>query len=115
MKKKETQRGITLIALVITVIVMLILVLVTLDIATEGGLINRAQEAKEGTIKATERETLLAAIVGSYDEKTGEIEFSKLKEELGTDWDVDEGDSNGICTCIGPEGTEYKVTKKGKI
>ena len=40
------QKGITLVALVITIIVMLILVGVTVSIALNGGLITKAQNAK---------------------------------------------------------------------
>ena len=45
-KKISRQNGITLIALVITIIVMLILVGVTITIALNGGLIGHAQDAK---------------------------------------------------------------------
>ncbi len=52
----KEKRGITLIALVITIIVMLILVAVTINLAIQGGLFNYAKTAKEKTEKATEEE-----------------------------------------------------------
>ncbi len=43
------EKGITLIALIITIIVMLILVAVTVNVALNGGLLNQAQKAKYQT------------------------------------------------------------------
>jgi len=40
------QKGITLVALVITIIVMLILVAVTVTVALNGGLVSKAKQAK---------------------------------------------------------------------
>ena len=45
----KDQKGITLIALVITIIVMLILVAVTIVFAINGGLFSKANSASEGT------------------------------------------------------------------
>ena len=46
----KNNNGITLIALIITIIVMLILVAVTVNVAIQGGLIEKAQIAKTKTI-----------------------------------------------------------------
>ena len=46
------QKGITLVALVITIIVMLILVGVTISVAMNGGLFTKADDAAENTRKA---------------------------------------------------------------
>ncbi len=51
-QEKLKNRGITLIALVITIIVMLILVGVTINVAMQGGLFGKAQEAKTKTEEA---------------------------------------------------------------
>ncbi len=57
MKKIRKNRGITLIALVITIIVLLILAGVSISMLTgENGILKRANEAKEETQKATEDE-----------------------------------------------------------
>lgn len=53
------QRGITLIALVITIIVMLILVAVTITMAVNGGLFGYAQNAVTETNAAKEAENHL--------------------------------------------------------
>ena len=44
-KQKNTQRGITLVALVITIIVLLILAMVSIKIALDGGLIEKTKDA----------------------------------------------------------------------
>lgn len=51
------QKGITLVALVITIIVMLILVGVTINLALDSGLLSKANEAAAGTNNAAAGET----------------------------------------------------------
>ena len=61
MKFNTTERGITLVALVITIVILIILATVTINVAFgDGGLIQRAQQAKNLTEEATlkEQETL---------------------------------------------------------
>ncbi len=59
MKYVSKQKGITLIALVITIVILLILAGVTIKILTgENGIINRANEAKMKTIEAYLREKI---------------------------------------------------------
>lgn len=53
------QKGITLIALVITIIVMLILVAVTITMAINGRLFEKAGEAAQGTNGAVANEKAL--------------------------------------------------------
>lgn len=58
MKKKNTSKGITLIALVITIIVLLILAGVAISMAIDsGGLFGKANEAAESWNTAVERDT----------------------------------------------------------
>ena len=53
------QKGITLVALVITIIVMLILVGVSVTVALNGGLFTTAEEAVNGTNQALTEENRL--------------------------------------------------------
>jgi hypothetical protein len=62
MKKIKEEKGITLIALIITIIVMLILVMVTVAFAMNGGLFKNAKEASA----ETERKAIGETILGSY-------------------------------------------------
>ena len=49
----KTQNGITLVALVITIIILLILAGISIASLTQTGLFNKAQEAKNATENAT--------------------------------------------------------------
>lgn len=60
------QKGITLIALVITIIVMLILVGVSITVAMQGGLFDTARSAATGTNEAAQEEQTLANGVVNY-------------------------------------------------
>ena len=63
---KRKEKGITLIALVITIIVLLILAGVSIAMLTgENGIITQAQNAKEKTVKASELEGIQLAVIGS--------------------------------------------------
>ena len=70
MKKLKTQNGITLIALVITIIVMLILVAVTINMAINGGLFEKAGKATGDTKNAMNAEQTLASGQITIDGKT---------------------------------------------
>ena len=55
--KRTTEKGITLVALVITIVILIILATVTINVAFgDGGLIEKAQQAKNLTEQATRNE-----------------------------------------------------------
>ena len=54
----KKQNGITLIALIITIIVMLILVAVTISVALNGGLFDKGEKAAFQTAVSTVKEQL---------------------------------------------------------
>ena len=56
MKKTKRQNGITLVALVITIIILLILATISIQSLTNTGLFKKAQESKEKTQNATENQ-----------------------------------------------------------
>ncbi len=64
---KTNDKGITLIALIITIIVMLILVAVTVNIAMNGGIFENARKAAFQTDVAKYKEELQAFLVENYD------------------------------------------------
>lgn len=66
----KNEKGITLVALVITIIVMLILVAVTINIATDGGLFDTARNAANGTNSAAAEETKTSEGKVKYDTTT---------------------------------------------
>ena len=80
--------GITLIALIITVIVMLILVGVTITVALNGGLFETATKAATGTQKEAERERLTEIVLANYNVAEGKITdandlANKIQSSLG--------------------------------
>ena len=83
--KIRQKEGITLIALVITIIVLLILAGVTIATLTgDNGILSKATEAKEETEKARVVEEAKTDILGKQAENEGsEISESDLKEVLG--------------------------------
>ena len=74
----KEQKGITLIALIITIIVMLILVGVTINVALNGGLFTKAEEAATLTTVETEKEQLMMAAIAVWDAETG-VDFEKIQ------------------------------------
>ena len=81
-ERLKTHKGITLIALVITIIVLLILAGVTIATLTgDNGILTKAQNAKTQNDKATVKEKVDLAIAASLDE-TGKINLEQLKTNL---------------------------------
>ena len=81
-KKLKTAKGITLIALVITIIVLLILAGVTIAaLSGPNGILSNADKAKEQTAESGAREKINIAVSGSYD-TTGRFDSEKFKEEI---------------------------------
>lgn len=79
---KNNNSGITLIALVITIVVLLILAGVAIASLTgENGLLERASRAKDETEVAQEKEQLLIEVYGSYD-KNGDLDVGTLDENI---------------------------------
>ena len=65
-KKKQRNKGITLIALVITIIILLILAGITISTLTgDNGILAKASEAKEKTMQANAEEQVEIAVTGS--------------------------------------------------
>ena len=81
--KVKTSKGITLIALIITIIVLLILAGVTIASLTgENGLLNKAVTAKEATERAELIEQMQLEILGKQAGGNGDISETELKAIL---------------------------------
>ncbi len=118
---KETfkrQNGITLIALVITIIVLLILAGVSIAMLTgENGILNQAQEAKTQTEFKSAEEKVKLAIMGARADD-GQMTVDELKREVGYQGGSVTGDTfpvevqmDGYTFTVDANGT---VTKKGE-
>ena len=125
MLKMKRNKGITVIALVITIVVLLILAGVSISMLTgENGILNQAQEAKEQTKYKSAEEKVKLAIMGARADG-GTLTVSKLSTELSHQGGTLKGsafpvevqmneyffyvDSKGTVTEI-PEGLEVGTT-----
>ena len=70
----KEQKGITLIALIITIIVMLILVAVTINMAVNGGLFAKAQTGADRTQAEADKELLMSIVLDSLDNQGNLVE-----------------------------------------
>ncbi|MCI8470790.1 MAG: hypothetical protein HFJ35_04850 [Clostridia bacterium] len=82
-RRKETlNKGITLIALVITIIVLLILAAVSISTLTgENGILTKASTAKENTEREAAKEKVQMAVLASYG-TDGTIDVKQLNDNL---------------------------------
>ena len=94
-KQRSEDKGITLVALVVTIIVLIILAVVTLNIVLDNdGIINKTKEgAKEYENAQKEEQELLGEIKGyiEYAGKTAQIPEGYTKSQITTEDDVAEG------------------------
>ncbi len=117
-KKFDRNKGITLIALVITIIVLLILAGVSIATLTgSNGLITRTNQAKEETEKAGAKEKVQMEAAGSFD-NYGKFNMDKLKENLKdnlglTDEDIKDNPDGSITVTI--DGYEVTVDSNGNV
>ena len=122
-KLKESEKGITLIALVITIIVLLILAAVSIAMLTgENGILSKASNAKEKHLIAQYEEELNLCIMEMQTDELGTLTMSKLIENLPQyiqteqpgeqyEWKTDQTaeEPTGIY-----KGYEFKVDKNNK-
>ena len=76
MRKTNGQKGITLVALVITIIILLILATISIQALTNTGLFQKANEAKEKTKNATENQ---ATILNEYEDELNKYISGNVK------------------------------------
>lgn len=118
-KAKTTQNtGITLIALIISIIVLLILAGVTIaSLAGENGLLSRAISAKEYTDEAREKEILqISAFAVISKEKYGVLSKEKLDNELNNYSEIDSTEqiTEGIIVTF-KSNRSYLVKSNGEV
>ena len=93
-QKLKESKGITLIALVITIIVLLILAGVTIATLTgDNGILNQAGRAKDKTTEAESIERIQVEVAGSYG-LDGTIDKDQLNKNLGNIAGLKIGESN---------------------
>ena len=109
----KTSNGITLIALVITIIVLLILAGVTIATLTgDNGILKKAGDAKTQTEQAKEDENLKIAIAGSYG-TDGKLNLKDLKDNLKNQGILT--NSNEFPLEVTVNGEKKKIDANGNI
>jgi len=108
----KSQKGITLIALVVTIIVLLILAGVAIQIALDDGIVDYANTATEDYREAEVLEEMQVLMARRYlDEQTKGTEAGTLNEFLSPKVDsIEEQDSNTIV--VEKNGVRVTITKK---
>ena len=82
MNKRVKENGITLIALVVTIVVLLILAGVSISMLTgNNGIITQAQNAKNKTEEAEEKEKIQLAVLDAIS-KENDLTEENLQEEI---------------------------------
>ena len=113
----RNQKGITLIALVITIIVLLILAGVSIAMLTgDNGILTRANEAKEDTAvaEAVERINMelnaayALVLSGDIGETFTDDDVSEIQGNLPTDYTAKKDETNKILTIDPPSGITLK-------
>ena len=112
---KKQSKGITLIALVITIVILLILAGISIQSITNTGLFGKTRQATQESKYASAAEKVALAVNSSYDEK-GKINDNYLKENVNKI----EGLNKKVDTVtydlkIVVDGFEFTISEYGKI
>ncbi len=110
---KRKEKGITLIALVITIIVLLILAGVSIAMLTgENGILTQATNAKEKTSKAEEEEKINMAVLGSSIADNG---YSEILEETSFRQELtNQFGNNGYVLVVNGDGSFIITVKESQ-
>ncbi len=112
---KQKNKGITLIALVITIIVLLILAGVAISTLTgDNGILTKAVTAKKNTENASAKERIQIEVLGSY-EGNGTLDVDTLKSNISAHIPeaVVEGDTFPITVTL--DGQTFTVDAEGNV
>ena len=122
-KKKDSEisksKGITLIALVITIIVLLILAGVTIAaLSGQNGILTNATKSKEANEKGNELDLVKLAVTAARTDRLGqEITLADLQSNLNKQNSnaTAREDGEGFIVKFNDSGREYKVDKYGNV
>ena len=119
MKQKfSNSRGITLIALVITIIVLLILAGVSIATLTgQNGILTQANNAKTQTEIANEKEAISLAYTGAMADKKGRdnVTADDMNRQFGLNGTEATASGNNPITVSFDSGREYTIDSNGNI
>ena len=118
---RRNERGITLIALVVTIVVLLILAGVSISMLTgENGIITQAQQSKLQTEIGKEKEYITLSVSALKGDKmsrgdTSEITSSELQTEMNKYTDEATVTGSGTLMITYESGRNYEVDQDGSI
>ena len=118
---KINERGITLIALVVTIVVLIILAGISISMLTgENGIITRAQESKLQTEIGKEKEYITLSVSAVKGDKisrgdTSEITSGELQNEINNYTDEATVTGSGTLIVTYESGRSYEVEQDGSI
>ena len=114
--QKETQKGITLIALVITIIVLLILAGVSIAMLTgQNGILTQAQKAKTSTAnKSAEEKVKLAVMAARSQSEDASLDLEKLTTEVTTNYGG-QVDGGAFPATVTMDGKSFTVDSDGNV
>ena len=111
--KLRNKKGITLIALVITIIVLLILAGVSITmISSQDGILGKATNAKETQKEATEVEKVKLAVQAAMMNENGTVDKTELNNELSK---IGYGPVSDLPADIEINGEKYTITSNGEV
>ena len=123
MRIYKNNKGITLIALVVSIIVLLILAGISISMLTgQNGILNRATETKEKTDYAKEKEEISLAITTSKMEnidnttKINKESFEKIfRQQYNKNITIDGNEDNSFNITFNESNRTYYVSEYGDI
>ena len=123
MNKLKNTKGITLIALVITIIVLLILAGVTIAMLTgDNGLLTKAQSSKDKNDEASVEEKIKLAVMYSRMNTNGDSEINlveledELKRNFNNDVSIDKkGADNNLPWYVSNNGYMFEIKEDGTV
>lgn len=107
----NNSKGITMVALVITIILMLILAGVSVTSALNGGLFSTAERAVDQTQKSEDKEMLFDSLIKAMT-NSDTVDIQVIEEDL-PDWTIEE--VNNEYKCTSPNGNKFLLTKYGDL
>ena len=115
MKERNNTKGITLIALVITIIVLLILAGVSIAMLTgQNGILTQANNAKNETELASAKEKVELAVIGAISQtRDGTLTVGKLRTELANYGGTVEGDTFPVTAKV--DEKSFTVDANGNV
>ena len=105
---KKIENGITLVALIITIIILLILAGITISALTNTGLFTRAKESKTKTRQTTAEEIINLKINQYQIKYLGTLTLNTLYEELNKNDEKEINIKEKKETCLIVTVTEYE-------